>query len=79
MTAFYVCGLVLAGWALLVAFLGITRKGFPGSVAAERAVATISVVLAVAAVASGVLGAALMEHEEDHERGGERAALAPRA
>jgi hypothetical protein len=67
--AFHVCGIVLAAWALLVSFLGITRESFPATPGAERLVATISVVLVAAAIGSGIYTSATEEHggEEDQE------------
>jgi hypothetical protein len=69
--AFHVCGGILAGWALLVSFLGITRENFPSTTGSARIVGAISVILVVAAIGSAVYAAA---HEEDDE-GGEAAAL----
>ena len=71
MNAFHVCGGLLALWALLVSFLGITRESFPGSKGAERAVMLISVVLTLLAVGAGVTTAAHEEEEgvEETERG----------
>ena len=66
MEAFYIVGGVLAGWAVLVSFLGITRSGFPGSANAERAVALISVVLVLGAVGAAIVGAL---NESEHEEG----------
>ena len=57
MTAFYVLGGVLAGWALVVTALGITRPGFPGSQAGKRIVIAISVVLVAAAIGGSAAGA----------------------
>jgi hypothetical protein len=73
--AFHVCGILFAAWALTVSFLGITRENFPGSAGAERLVATISVVLAAAAIGTGIYTAA---NEEEEEEGGEEAAAALR-
>jgi hypothetical protein len=71
--SFHVLGGLLAIWALLVSFLGVTREGFPASRSAERLVATISVLLV-----TGTIGAAIYTsatEEEEHEEGGEEAAL----
>jgi hypothetical protein len=73
--AFHVCGGLFAVWAVIVAVLGITREGFPGSAGAERLVGTVSVVLAVAAIVTAIYTSAT---EEEHEEGGEeQAALLP--
>ena len=71
--AFHVMGGVLALWALLVSFLGITRENFPATKGAERLVAAISVVLVVAAIGAGVITAA--NEGEDEEEGSEEAVL----
>ena len=74
MTAFYVMGSILAAWAVLVAILGVTREGFPGSQGAERAVGVISAVLVLGAIGTAIYGGATHEEHEEHE-GGEEAAL----
>jgi hypothetical protein len=65
-------GGILAVWALVVSFLGVTRENFPATKSAERIVAVISVVLTVAAIGAGVITAA--NEGEEHEEGGEEAA-----
>jgi hypothetical protein len=52
MNAFEVMGAILAIWALLVSFLGITREDFPGR--AEKVVGAISVILVVAAIGTAI-------------------------
>jgi hypothetical protein len=69
--AFHFCGIAFAAWALIVSFLGITRENFPGSPGAARAVGAISIVLAVAAIGTGIYTSATEEEDE----GGEEAAL----
>ena len=71
MNAFHFCGIAFAAWALIVSFLGITRENFPGSPGAARAVGAISIVLAVAAIGTGIYTSATEEEDE----GGEEAAL----
>ena len=73
MNAFHVLGGVLAIWALLVSFLGVTRENFPASKGAERIVTVISVVLVLAAISAAVITSATEDEEE--EEGGEQAAL----
>ena len=75
MNAFHVCGILLAAWALIVSFLGITREGFPTSDSAERGVAAISIVLVIAAIGTGIYTAATEEHGGEGEGEGEEAAL----
>ena len=76
MNAFHILGGVLALWAVLVSFLGITRENFPASKTAERAVAAISAVLVACAIGSAVITAANERKEREHE-GGEHSALVP--
>lgn len=73
MNAFHVLGGLLAIWALLVSFLGVTREGFPGSRSSERLVGAISVVLVLAAIGAGIITSAT--EEEEGGEGGEEAAL----
>jgi hypothetical protein len=60
---FHVFGPILAGWAVLVSVLGITREGFPGSDSGARLVATISVVLTILAIGSAIYAGATEEDE----------------
>ena len=76
MNEFHVLGGLLALWALLVSFLGITREDFPGSKGVERAVAAISLVLVVLAIGSGIYTGA--NEEEEEPEGGKEAALVVR-
>ncbi len=73
--AFHVCGVILAVWALLVAFLGITRENFPGTDGAARIVGTISVVLVVAAIGTAIYTSATEEEEGEEGQSEESAAL----
>lgn len=73
MNAFHVLGGLLAVWALVVSFLGVTREGFPASKTSERLVSAISVVLVLAAVGAALITSATEEEEESE--GGEEAAL----
>jgi hypothetical protein len=52
--AFHVVGGLLAIWAVVVSFLGITREGFPNSAMAERLVMAISILLVVGAIGTAV-------------------------
>jgi hypothetical protein len=73
--AFHVCGIILALWALLVTFIGVTREDFPSTDGAARGVAAISILLTVAAIGSGIYVAATEEEEGEEE---ESALLLPR-
>jgi hypothetical protein len=70
--AFHVCGGILAVWALLLSFIGITREDFPGSTATARLVGAISIVLVAAAIFSAIYTGAT---EKEDEGGGETGAL----
>jgi hypothetical protein len=72
--AFHVCGALFAAWALIIAVLGISREGFPGSAGGARLVGGISVLLCVAAIGTAIYTAAT-EEEEGEEGGGEAALL----
>ena len=56
-TAFYVAGLALTAWAVIVAFLGITRHDFPPGRSGRNAVMAISAVLVAAAMTAAVVTA----------------------
>lgn len=54
--AFYVAGGVLVSWALIVSMaIGMRRPEFPGSLAGQRAVSAVTVVLVIATLATAVL------------------------
>ena len=73
MNAFHVCGGLLAVWALVVAFLGISRENFPGSDMAARVVAAVSILLTAAAIGTAIYTGAT--EEEDHPEGQDAPAL----
>ena len=75
MNAFHVLGGLLAVWALVVSFLGVTRENFPATKQAERIVALISITLVVAAIGAAVITSA---NEEEEEEGEEAALVLPR-
>jgi plastocyanin len=60
---FYIAGALLAVWAVVLAFLGLSRASFPGGRTGERAVVGVSVVLAAAAVGTAI-GTASTEKPE---------------
>ena len=72
MNAFHVCGIVFAVWALIVTFLGVTREDFPATDGAAKVVGAISVLLAIAAIGTGLYTSATEEEEGGEE---EEAAL----
>jgi hypothetical protein len=56
-TAFYLCGGLLAAWAVVLGLLGLRSPDFPGGLRGERGVITISLVLVVATIATAVITA----------------------
>jgi hypothetical protein len=57
-TAFYVLGGILAGWAVLVAAVGILRhETFPPSAGGKAGVMAVTTLLVVATMASSILTA----------------------
>ena len=57
MNPFWIGGLLLFVWALILAFaLGLRSEGFPRDDGQMRGVIIVSVVLTVAAIASAVIG-----------------------
>jgi hypothetical protein len=53
-TPFYIAGIALAAWAVIVSAIGITQPSFPGTPGRARAVYVISFVLVVAAMSMAV-------------------------
>jgi hypothetical protein len=72
--AFHVIGGILALWAVLVTFLGLTREGFPNGKPQERLVTAISIILVAGAIGSAIYTSAT-EEEEEEQHEGEAAAL----
>jgi hypothetical protein len=54
-TAFYLCGGLLAAWAVVLGVLGLRSAEFPGGERGERGVIGISAVLVLATMAAAVL------------------------
>jgi hypothetical protein len=67
--AFHVCGALFAVWAVVLAFLGITREAFPGTDGGARVVGAVSVILAIAAIGTGIYTSATEEEEETKGEG----------
>jgi hypothetical protein len=53
-TPFYIAGVTLAVWAVVVSAIGITQPNFPGSQGMTRLVYGISIVLVAAAMSMAV-------------------------
>jgi hypothetical protein len=56
-TPFYIVGIALAGWAVLVAFVGITQPEFPRNPGGRVAVILVTACLVVGAMAVAVITA----------------------
>ena len=56
-TPYYVFGIALAVWAVIVAFIGITRPEFPGNPAGRLAVIVISLAMVAGTMATAVITA----------------------
>jgi hypothetical protein len=56
-TAFYLCGGLLAAWAVVLGFIGLRSPDVPGNAGAARGVMAISAVLMLAAMATAVITA----------------------
>ena len=67
MNAYHVFGVLFATWAVIVSFLGVTREDFPSTAGAQRAVALVSVLLALATIGSAIYTGAT----EDEDEGGD--------
>jgi formate-dependent nitrite reductase membrane component NrfD len=65
--AYHVFGVLFAAWAVIVSFLGVTREDFPSTAGAQRAVAVVSVLLALATIGSAIYTGAT----EDEDEGGD--------
>ena len=52
---FYICGILLVGWALVVATIGIRNERFASEKRQGRTVMLVSVVLVAATMTSAVL------------------------
>jgi hypothetical protein len=53
-TAYYVAGIVLAGWAVIVSAIGITQVKFPTNKAGRGVVVAITAVLVLATTSMAV-------------------------
>ena len=54
---FYLAGGALVAWAVLLAYIGLKRPGFPGNEGGARGVMAITAVLMAAAMATAVITA----------------------
>jgi hypothetical protein len=72
--AYHYFGIAFAVWAVLVAFLGITHEEFPATPGAQRAVAAVSILLALATIGSAIYTGAT-EDDEESGAGGQAVVL----
>jgi hypothetical protein len=56
-TAFYICGGLLAVWAVVLSGIGMASATFPATVTAKRGVIALTAVLVAAAMATAVITA----------------------
>ena len=56
-TPFYICGGILALWAVLLGFLGLRSERFPGGTSGQRSVMAVSALLVVVALAAALITA----------------------
>ena len=70
---FYIAGVALAAWAVLLSFLGLSRASFPGGRRGQGVVIGISVALAAAALGTAI-GTASTEKPEAEAKAPKRAA-----
>ena len=54
---FYIAGGLLAAWAVVIAFLGLSRPSFPAGALAARGVMGVTAVLVAAAMVTAVITA----------------------
>ena len=54
---FYIAGGLLAGWAVVLGAIGLSRPQFPGGLTGERGVIAITVVLVAATMSMAVVTA----------------------
>jgi plastocyanin len=73
---FYVAGSLLAAWAVILAFLGLSRSSFPGGRQGEIAVIAISVLLAGSAIGTAI-GTGSTEKPEAKAKAPKAAPAAP--
>lgn len=58
---FYIAGGVLAGWAVVLAAVGINRPAFPGGNRGARLVMGVSFVLVAATIAMAIITSAFIK------------------
>jgi hypothetical protein len=56
-TAFYIAGVALAAWAVVLSVIGLTQPEFPANERAKRGVIALSTVLVLLAMSTAVLTA----------------------
>jgi plastocyanin len=74
---FYVAGSVLAAWAVVVSFIGITQPDFPGTGARARVVMGLSAVLVLCTVGTAISTSTKHHAEGEEAKAGEPAQEQP--
>jgi len=69
-TPYYMLGLALAAWAIIVAVLGVRFERFPGTRGGERLVIAISALLVLGTIGSAIV---LSAAEDAQQEGGSAA------
>jgi plastocyanin len=62
---FYLIGGCLAGWAVVLAYIGLSRPGFPGSLVRARGVMLVSFVLVAGTIGSAIATASKPKRERE--------------
>jgi hypothetical protein len=78
MEVYYVIGSSLAVLALIVSLIGITRKDFPSSTGAEKAVGALFALVVAGVIGAAIIGSANEEEHEESEGESHAALVAPR-
>ena len=64
MNPWYVFGPILAGWAVILSAIGISREKFPESRGVALLVGAISIILVALAIGAAIYGGIHEEHED---------------
>jgi len=74
---FFFAAVLAALWAVGLTFLGLRHPSFPGGQGGARIVATVSIVLAFAGIASAVISGLEEEHKKESEARAKEAEVPP--
>ena len=65
MNPWYVFGPILAGWAVILSVIAITRERFPASRGVALAAGAITIILVILAIGAAIYGGIHESNEED--------------